>query len=414
VFDGGSADNAATGWCGGFDLVVGNPPFLNQLGVATSTERGLANLARARWGDAAKGYADTSVLFLALGCDIARPDGGRVALLQPDSFLSSRDAKAMRHHLLARASLDALWVAGEKVFDASVLTCAPTLRVGGPRQVVLRRSVGRGFSALAPRVVDCDRLQVAETWAPLVAEGFGIPAVPLATGRTLGDLCAATADFRDQYYGIAPFVVEAAADHDPARFPPLVTAGLIDPARLLWGTRPTRFNKCSYEAPSVDLAALESGGDLGPWARSRLVPKILLATQTRVLEVVVDHRGALLPSVPVITITAEPERLYHVAAVLLSPPVTAWAATEYFGAALASGALKLSAAQVRTLPAPAPSAAWDRAADVVRGAMEAADAASWRTSLVELGTLMCDAFGLDDDTTDALVTWWSHRLPAWR
>ncbi len=415
VFTDDLEPNADSGWSGGFDLVVGNPPYLNQLETATTTERRLANLVKARWGDVAKGYADISVLFLALGCDIARADGGRVALLQPDSILSTRDAKAMRRHVLERASLESLWVAGEKVFEANVLVCAPTLRVGGERTVKLHRHTGPGFTELDPVLTKMDELQTAETWASLITEGFGIPAVELSTGRTLADICTATADFRDQYYGLAPFVVEAAdVDDDPVRFPRLVTTGLIDPAHNLWGTRSTKFNKVTYDAPCVDVARLAAESELGPWATNRCVPKILLATQTKVLEAIVDPDGHLLPSVPVITVIADPDLLYHVAAVFLSAPVTAWAATQYFGAALATDALKLSAKQVLTLPAPRPSAAWDQAAAAARLAMEATDGEEWRTALLGLGDLMSDAYEVVGPERQTVLKWWADRLPAWR
>ena len=83
------------------------------------------------------------------------------------------------------------------------------------------------------------------------------------------------------------------------------------------------------------------------------MPKVLVATQTRVVEAVADVDGAWVPSTPVVAVPAPPERLWHVLAALLAPPVTAWALHETAGTALAPGAWKLSAAQVRQLPAPA-------------------------------------------------------------
>ncbi|MBI5089397.1 MAG: N-6 DNA methylase, partial [Actinobacteria bacterium] len=67
-----------------FDAVVGNPPFLNQM--ATATTRG----GRSRFGGGP--YADTAAEFLALSVSLARPDGGRVGLVLPQSLLSARDA----------------------------------------------------------------------------------------------------------------------------------------------------------------------------------------------------------------------------------------------------------------------------------------------------------------------------------
>ena len=70
-----------------FDVVVGNPPFLNQL--STLTSRG----GRSRFGGGP--YADAAAEFLALAIGLARP-GGRVGLVLPQSLLATRDAAAIR------------------------------------------------------------------------------------------------------------------------------------------------------------------------------------------------------------------------------------------------------------------------------------------------------------------------------
>ena len=94
-----------------------------------------------------------------------------------------------------------------------------------------------------------------------------------------------------------------------------MTVGLIDPARCLWGRRSTRFAGRVLQRPRVDLTALQEAPAMARWAQARLVPKILLATQTRVLEPVVDVRGRWLPSTPAITVrpTADAS-IWHVAA----------------------------------------------------------------------------------------------------
>jgi hypothetical protein len=131
---------------------------------------------------------------------------------------------------------------------------------------------------------------------------------------------------------------------------------LIDRDTSLWGERPTRILKQQWLAPRVDRERLERDSALGAWLRARLVPKILLATQTRVLEPLLDIRGEWLPCVPVITITPAPndshplDTLLAVHRSLLSPISTAFAAREFAGAALSPDALKLSAKQARALP----------------------------------------------------------------
>ncbi len=407
----GDQTNPETGWLGGFDVVIGNPPFLNQLETTTAQSKELATFLKRRYPGVAKGYADTAVIFAELASQLVRPDGGRIGLVQPASILASADTRGARRSLTNRGTLQTLWAAREGVFDASVRTCTIVFRNGEePSTTELRRFTGLDFRALVPLRTNTDEIAGMETWAPLIADGFGIPRVDLDESRTMSAVLSATADFRDQYYGLVGFVEDANGRvPDGVNTAALITTGLIDPAELHWGNRSTKFNKTDYTAPLVDLNRLRSESELGDWAANRLVPKLLLATQTRVIEVVVDEAGVLLPSVPVITVTTHDISLWHAAAALMSPPITAWAAARYMGAALNIDALKLSASQVLGLPLPARSVNWDTAAALIRDASNASvSAQDKRQRLQEAGALMCDAYGVTD--ADQLMSWWRGRL----
>ncbi len=395
---------------GGFDTILGNPPFLNQLERATSIDAGARKILECRLGPVVRAYTDLSALFLAAAIDGVR-EGGRVALVQPQSLLAARDASAVRKTLLAKASLQSLWVADTHMFEASVFVCIPTLQRGGPRAREVERRRGPEFVALAPVVVDMHHLASALSWSSLM-EGKGRSGATRSGGR-LGELASATADFRDQFYGLIPFVEEAMipADTDGPEYPKLMTTGLVDPARSLWGEVETRFGKKPWAAPRVDLRRLQDESKLGPWALSRLVPKVLVATQTKVLEAYADEHGEYLPSVPLITVI--PHRaadLWRVLSVVLSPTASRWAYTTFRGVALSADAVKLSASQVREIPLPHDLTKWSEAAEVVQEAQRADDDQARRSLLDEMAQLMCAAYDDDDET----LKWWSSRLPAKR
>ncbi|MCB0962258.1 MAG: hypothetical protein KDA98_02990, partial [Acidimicrobiales bacterium] len=382
------------------DLVVGNPPFLSQLAAATARTRTDAERLRDRFG-AVGAYTDPAGLFLLAGLDAVRADGGVVCLIQPLSLLSARDARGVRAAIGERAAVAGLWVADETVFDAAVEVCAPILVRGGaaPTTRLWRgRAVTAAGEAEAPATGDA-------TWSGLLAAAQGVPRPDLEVDGVLGDVATATADFRDQYYGLVGHVVDAA--DGGADLPPLVTAGLIDPAHLRWGEAPARFAKASYRHPRVRVAALDPPGRR--WAAARLVPKVLVATQTRVLEAVVDVEGRWLPSVPVLTVQAAPEDLWRVAALVSAPPVVALAARRHLGGARHGRALKLSAAELLALPRPRHRAAWDVGAAAFGAASGAADPEDRRGHLERAAAAMLDAFGCGGD--DALLAWWRDRLP---
>lgn len=351
------------------DVVVGNPPFLSQLGAATTRSRRDADRLRHRFGTAVRAYTDTSVLFLLAGCDIAKRDGV-VAMVQPQSVLAARDAAGARDALDARGHLREVWVPAGRPFDAAVEVCVPVLDLG--------------------RTVPA----ASGSWSSRLAKAHGVPTVDLPSRRTIGDEAATAAAFRAEYYGTTPHVHEA-DDLPDGR--PLLTTGLVDLGGHSWGTRPARVGGRRWEQPAVDIGSLD--GRAAEWARRTAVPKLVIAGQTAVVEAAVDLDGRFLPGVPLIVACAPPERLWALAAALCSPPVTAWVAQRTAGSGLTSRAIKLSAALVRQVPLPEDVEAWRAGADAFE-----------RRDLPGFAAAMTAAYGCEAGVT----AWWLDRVgSAW-
>jgi len=241
-----------------------------------------------------------------------------------------------------------------------------------------------------------------------------------------------TAGFRDEFYALAPFVSdladpgsplapEASLPVLPAGAARLVTAGLVEPARTLWGRRATRLAGTRLLAPVVDVTALRSwaegpDGDrrLGAWADARLRPKVVIATQTRVVEAAVDEDGSWWPSVPVISVVLDhehddDEHRWLAAAALSAPPVTAWAAERSGGTALSPQALKLSARQVAIVPLPIDRDAWTEGALLLRRVTAAADEGERSRRLLDAGRVLTDAHALPSTVAAEVLRWWADR-----
>jgi hypothetical protein len=377
--DGGAVwpDRPATG----FDVVAGNPPFQSQLGRATARTPEQQARLRARYGPAVRAYTDAAWLFLLAGCDLARP-GGRVVLVEPQSLVGARDAAAVRSAVDERARLLDMWVDERPVFAASVRVCAPVLEVGPGRH-------------------SCE----PDAWSARFAEAVGIPRVPTPPGGTIGDLAHVIAGFRDEYYGLVAAVRERAPGDDATA--PLITSGLIDWLGCSWGRRPARFAKRTWRAPVVDLAELESVGGRAArrWVARARVPKLLVATQTRVVEAAVDPAGSWVPSVPVVAVVPhDPADLWRVAAAVASPAATAWLLGRAPGTALAREAIKVAAPDLLALPLPADRGAWDEAAAAARAVTTgpASESPAARGHFLAAATA---AYA----TAPSLTDWWRER-----
>ena len=374
----GTIDGATGSGDAPFDLVIGNPPFRSQM--ATRTTRG----GSSRHGGGP--YADTAAEFLGLAATLAAP-GGRIALVLPQSILGSRDAASIRCRIDTDFERLWQWWSPEHLFDAAVLVCALGFERRSPnvgRRSGLDRTVG------AATTDDGDR---RGNWAEIIADARGVPRPDgLDTAGTLGRLAVITTNFRDEYYGLVPAV------SDTADGPPLITAGSIDPGRCLWGERPVRFAKQRFTAPRVDLERLS--GPMQAWAARKLVPKVLVASQTRIIEAVADPGGRWLPGVPVTTVVpragANPSAtIAEIAAVLTSPVASAVAWHRAGGTGLSAAALRLGPGPLGALPWPAGDLA---------GAVAALD----EGDIDGCGRQVALAYGLDAD--DAVIDWWLGQL----
>jgi hypothetical protein len=413
----------------GFDAVVGNPPFLGQLRASTVVSAADRERLRQRFPGLVAAYTDVAWLFLAVGLDLLA-NGGRMVLIQPQSVLAARDAGPVRNLVVSTARLAGIWWDRSEVFAGHAEVCAP---------VVERSPGGRGPRVETPVEVFADREvtfagrspepAVGETWGGVVASVLrvppGVPAVGgTTTGGSVGTMGAVTAGFRQHFYGLVAGVVERSSPDDPR--PPMVTTGSVDPLHLRWGDRPCRFDGRRWQAPVVDLDAVTVGDpEVGRWFAERRRPKLLVASQTAVVEVVVDPTGDLVPVTPLIVVEpvalepagkgreVDPEVLWRLAAALSAPSITALAVRRSLGAARSSGRLRLSAAQVSDLPLPTDAGAWDEGAALARtlhrssGAPAASDA--WRA----FGRVMAAAYGVvDPEAVATLVDWWWSRHPA--
>jgi SAM-dependent methyltransferase len=400
-----------------FGMVLGNPPFLSQLKRGTAASRSRARTVSVATHGAVRRYADGATAFLLVGLECLKPRG-RLAFVMPISFLSAGDAGAARVRALEIAGLRAIWSAHEGFFtDANVRVCGVVLERDGSSRgrgsTKSRRekstSVRRSFGAEFEPLPSCEWSPSARdlTWSPLLAEAFGAPraAMQMTECEPLGSFASATADFRDQYYGLQSALIE-----DPRAVAPLVTTKHIDFACNRWGVCDVRIFRNTRRHPAIDLDALSEQPKMRAWLEQRRTPKVLVATQTKIMEAWVDEEGLAVPLVPLLTV--QPHRaadLWKVAAAIASPVVAARAVALYAGSALSSGAIKLSAKQLLAMPAPRDLALWGESARIFRQISRERDEVKRAALLPAFAEVSCRAHGLEGKSLHETMQFWKTR-----
>ncbi|HAN06936.1 MAG TPA: hypothetical protein DCP89_00420 [Acidimicrobiaceae bacterium] len=390
--------NPPTNWVKSFDVIIGNPPFLGQLKSRTTRHKNRAQKLKQRYGNLATQYVDESALFLLASLNMVRKKG-TVCLIIPTSVFGAASARPIREHIDGVMPMKGLWVGGRDVFTAAkVDVLAPIL------SAERKTSVDIYFqkSEMPPTEV---KRENNGSWGAILANALGVPTIDAAIEKDLQSEATITADFRDAYYWLSERVEEEGFQTDRKKIGKLATVGLVDPLTFNHGKKEVRFAKTKYSQPVV-VTENNPPNNFSGWLQRRRVPKILVATQTKVIECVVDAVGDLIPSTPLIIIQpTNPNKIWHLAAALSSPVGAAWAASEAAGTGLGANTVRLRASQLNFFPLPARTSEWDRAADLAHSIQtEGGSGKAFR----DFGLVINSAYGIEDDD---LLEWWINRLP---
>lgn len=150
------ADALALGWAeafpdvfarGGFDAVIGNPPYIRQEHLA-------AHKPQLRAFASYNGVADLYVYFVELAHRLARP-GGRYCLITPNKWLTAAYGRRLRTHLAALRSVEGVVDLGRAaVFGgADAFPCIVWGTIGGASEAAIQAGRLPAGAALALREV---------------------------------------------------------------------------------------------------------------------------------------------------------------------------------------------------------------------------------------------------------------------
>ena len=158
------------------------------------------------------------------------------------------------------------------------------------------------------------------------------------------------------------------------------------------------FARRTFTCPRVDLDQLT--GRFPRWAERKLVPKVLVANQTRILEAVADRDGVWLPGVPVNTVTPidETTTVDEIAAVITSPIASVLAWQLGAGTGLSTTSVRVGPSLLAQLPWPA-------------GDLSYATAALAAGDIDSCARAVTAAYAIVGDRAASMMAWWRAQLP---
>jgi hypothetical protein len=233
---------------GGFDAIVGNPPFGGVVDGKVPSH--IKESRRARFPELG-GTADLSAYFVSLGTRLIKPSG-RMAMVLPRAFLGSRATHELRN-MRDRECIVLESCASHDSFDgAAVYVCLLGFQ---KRKAVTASVIARQEPAI-----------LSVTASLTVSEA----------------------------YDLARSVI----DHEHRGGQKLLTTGLIEPNESLWGQVTCRYLKSKYKHPRAPEKSLKE--------TRRVIsrkPKLIVAGLSRTPECFLDEAAEYVGSVGTYTIT---------------------------------------------------------------------------------------------------------------
>jgi len=354
---------------GGFDAVIGNPPYLDSETMTQFTP-GWRDYCVKKYR-AAAGNWDVFCVFIERALNLCRP-GGYHSFIVPNKLGSANYARNIRAIIAGENDLSRITdYASTPVFPASVYPVVYSARKHERDDTVpvLYERMAHGeagaVSPVAAKRLDRSRYFRADG-SPWAIFADLTPASPVERLSSSFPALSAVASVHGaatvaEAYELAPLIqdAETAAPSDLR----VVNSGTIDRYVNLWGTKPMRYLGTSYAHPVVPCG---SASRL-PAVRLRRAraPKIIVAGMTRTLECIADLPGALLPAKSTTVIESGAD-LCWLLGLLNSRLMGFYFLSVYGGDRLHGGYLRIGPPQLRTLPVPE----YDQANDLHRALAE--------------------------------------------
>lgn len=231
---------------GGFDVVIGNPPYVNAMEIKKSYTSEAFNYLKRNY-ETAKGTVDLYIYFFEKGLSLLKKDGV-LAFITPNRYLSASYGAALRNYIIERYSFYQLIDYSDKrVFeDASTYPVITMLQNCQNNPNVMCGKFDEETHKLISKNYPSDRLNILEEsiLGFLLNDKLSITQKVISQGVALSNAGAinatSTAKEADDY---APLIMEEKCGYR------LINTGTIDPFYTTWGNNTLTKQGKQYLTP---------------------------------------------------------------------------------------------------------------------------------------------------------------------
>ncbi|MEN2786739.1 Eco57I restriction-modification methylase domain-containing protein [Sphingomonas qilianensis] len=262
---------------GGFDVVLGNPPFANAIENELSHSRDFEAIKFRSFG--VKGAADYSARFLSLSSELPHRNGA-VGLVLPRMILNSTTTDELRTRLNTSLRPSMIYCPPERnLFHGAIIDIA-LICLSNQSNVKISRS---GIGEISWKATS----EWHDNWWTIVSSVWADRKISAKIGIKLGIVFDVSGSMTtaDAYE-----INGAISDDEHGDGQRLITTGLIDPRECHWGIKECRYLKNNYYHPRLS-PSLEFSDSLNKRIISSRRPKIIVAGLSSILEAYLDDNG---------------------------------------------------------------------------------------------------------------------------
>ncbi|MCZ2155720.1 MAG: BREX-1 system adenine-specific DNA-methyltransferase PglX [Bryobacterales bacterium] len=343
---------------GGFDAVVGNPPYIDS--EVMSREHPVFRRVATAITPGCSGNWDMYCAFIGRGLQLTG-QSGIYSQIVPNKLFAADYAEEVQGLIRTKATL-------LKVADFSRAEVFPGVAVYPVIPVIKNRPSTKGCAVdvqvMLPSALE--RVEVGTThqvsinvlaelpgtcWAPVLSPDWPMVQKILSTSVDLGEVAMVTGSATvGEAYELKPLIFDASGKTAAGETFRIINSGTIDRYRSLWGEKSLQYLKDAYARPMI--RRIDFADAFPNRLKETSSRKIILAGMTSVLEAILDEGGMVVAKSCVLVRNASPAMSYFLLG-LINSSISTYVFRRLFDAiSLQGGYLRIGPPQVKRLPVP--------------------------------------------------------------
>lgn len=330
----------------GFDVVVGNPPYIDS---ETMVKEGLESQREfiAANFKLTKGNWDIYIAFFERGLDLLKGQGDLI-YITPDKWLSKGFGLTLREQGLA--SLTDVTQVGRDVFENAKVDSIISLF---SKENTKSLTLGKFLENEYRQVNKVDKVDVKPPYAIdyLFSESLdSLAAVERVNGKVKDFLVCESACATSDCYELKPFIQELDASTEQVDYYFVVNTGTLSKYTTRWGSKEMTYLKSKYLKPVVEKSIFAENFKNTYYTKSNL-PKLIIKGLTK-LDVSLDPLGTTIAGKSTLVVTSmDLTKLKLLCGVLNSSLAIKYVAEKYASASY-NGGVSFTKEMINEFPFP--------------------------------------------------------------